>query len=192
MIGRAYRQLRAGGGCYTKHDETKYRRVAMNTKYLLAFLAISFAATSSPALADAQAGAKVGRSVAGVWTVTATPRNCITGMPIPGAAFDGLFTFHKDGTLSVWVQNAAISLTRSPSHGLWQRDHGWSGYSYSFIHLRYDSSGLFAGKQVATGTLDLNEDGNGFTTDGTNTFFDAAGNPVGSGCATIAGTRFGL
>lgn len=137
-------------------------------------------------------GAHANRSIEGVWMVTITPRNCITGIPFPGAAFESLFTFHKGGTMSVWVQNATIALTRSPSHGLWKRDLGWSEYSFSFIHLRYDGSGFFTGKQVAQGTLVLSESGNEFTTDGANTFYDADGNPMGTGCANSIGTRFEL
>jgi hypothetical protein len=148
-------------------------------------------ALSIPANSDTS-GVHANRSVEGVWMVTITPRNCVTGLPIPGAAFESLFTFHKGGTMSVWAQNAVISFTRSPSHGLWIRDRGWSDYALSFIHLRYDGSGYFAGKQVAHATLALSESGDEFTTDSVNTFFDADGNPQGSGCANGIGTRFHL
>ena len=163
----------------------------MTTKSLATLTAISLATAFLPATVDAQADAKVERSVAGVWTAAFTPRNCVTGLPFPGAEFEGLLTFHKDGTLSVWVQNAVISVTRSPSHGLWDREQGWRKYSYTFIHLRYDNSGFFVGKQVATGTLELNETGQVFTADGSNTFYDVDGTPMGTGCAGIVGTRFG-
>jgi hypothetical protein len=146
---------------------------------------------SKPAHSDT-VGVQPNRNVAGVWMVTLAPRNCITGIPIPGAAFEGLFTFHKDGTMSVWVQNAVIALTRSPSHGLWKRDQGWSEYSFGFVHLRYDGSGFFAGKQVAEGTLVLSDDGNEFTSDSINTIFDVQGNPQGTGCGSAIGTRFEL
>ena len=36
---------------------------------------------------------------------------------------------------------------RSPSHGVWQRDHGWQDYSFTFTHYRYDASGAFIGSQ---------------------------------------------
>lgn len=161
--------------------------------FALALATAFFCSTVVPKAANSEIlGADARRSVAGVWTVTLTPRNCITGFPIPGAAFESLYTFHKDGTMSVWVQNAVIALTRSPSHGLWKRDRGWREYSLSFVHLRYDGSGFFAGQQVAEGTLVLSDSGNEFTSDSTNTFFDADGNPQGTGCGSAVGTRFQL
>lgn len=163
----------------------------MDTKLLSTLAAVFLATAFSAATVTARADAKVERSVAGVWTAAFAPSNCVTGFPFPGAEFDGLLTFHKDGTLSVWVQNAVISVTRSPSHGLWEREHGWKNYSYTFIHLRYDNSGSFIGKQVANGSLELNEAGDGFTAEGSNTFYDVDGNPMGTGCAGIVGTRFG-
>jgi hypothetical protein len=155
-------------------------------------LAIVLTSAISPANADVQADPGVRRSVEGVWTVTITPRNCVTGDPIPGAEFESLFTFHRDGTLSAWLQNAFISVTRSPSQGLWRREHGWSRYSFGFVHLRYDSSGFFAGKQTARGNLELNDQGDGFTTDSATALFDADGLPLGGGCASSVGTRFDL
>ena len=62
----------------------------------------------------------------GVWLVTVTPRNCVTGVPIPAAAFEALYTFHNDGTMSAWLQNSTITTTRSPNHGLWKRENGSS------------------------------------------------------------------
>lgn len=155
-------------------------------------LAIVMASALAPANADDQPAPVVRRSVEGVWTVTITPRDCTTGSPFPGAEFEGLFTFHKGGTMSAWLQNAFITVTRSPSQGLWKRDHGWSSYSFGFIHLRYDSSGFFVGKQTAAGKLTLNERGDQFTTDSTTALFDADGLPLGGGCASSVGTRFEL
>ena len=139
---------------------------------------------------DARAGGYMERGLEGVWKVTTTPRNCVTGDPVPGAAFEGLFTFHKDGTMSVWVQNAVISTTRSPSHGLWQRDLGRHKYLFTFVHLRYDSSGLYSGVQESGGTLKLDKSGDAFTTDSSTTPFDLNGNPLTTGCANAVGTRF--
>lgn len=162
----------------------------MIAKSVTTLAAVALLTAFSSATVNAQSGAGVERSIAGVWMVTFSPHNCITGIPFPGASFQGLYTFHKDGTMSAWVQNAAIMITRSPSHGLWKRERGWSDYSLTFIHLRYDNAGFFSGKQVAEGTLALAESGNEFTTDGSNTFYDADGNPMGTGCASSVGTRF--
>lgn len=92
--------------------------------------------------------------------------------------------------MSVWVQNAVITVTRSPSQGLWQRDLGWRKYLFQFIHLRYDSSGLYIGAQESAGTLALDKSRNEFTTDSATTLFDVNGNLQGMGCATAVGTRF--
>src|SRR5262245_24897180 len=88
------------------------------------------------------------RSLEGVWDVTIRPRNCATGEPIPTAVSKTIWTFHSGGTMSVWAQNATITTTRSTSFGLWKQDHGWSNYSYKFVHLRYNlTTGAFVGKQ---------------------------------------------
>ena len=129
----------------------------------------------------------------GVWLVTVTPRNCVTGVPIPAAAFEALYTFHNDGTMSAWLHNSTITTTRSPNHGLWKREHGSSEYSFKFVHLRYNlTTGVFIGKQEGGGLLVLGESGDEFTTDGSSAMFDANGNPTGTGCSNSLGTRFKL
>jgi hypothetical protein len=142
----------------------------------------------------AQDGEEQERSLEGVWRARITPRNCVTGIPNPTAAFEALFTFHKGGTISAWVQNSVITVTRSPSHGLWKRERGWSDYSFKFVHLRYNlTTGELSASQVSGGTLVLGENGDEFTTDASTTSFDVNGNPIGSGgCSNSVGTRFKL
>ena len=127
----------------------------------------------------------------GVWQVTTTPRNCVTGVPIPTTPFEFLFTFHKGGTMSASLQNLTITITRSPGHGLWQREHGRGDYSFKFVHLRYDlATGAFLGSQVARGTLRLSESGDQFTTNSQNQVFDVNGHLTITSCANSVGTRF--
>ncbi len=142
----------------------------------------------------AQEGEWSKRGLQGVWQVRITPRNCITGVPIPAAAFEALFTFHRGGTMSAWVQNATIHTTRGPSHGLWERVHSWSDYYFKFVHLRYSpTTGAFLGKQESDGLLGMSESGDEFITDGSTTVFDVNGDPTGApGCSNSVGTRFKL
>jgi len=130
------------------------------------------------------------RSLDGVWLVTITPRNCATGESIPAAAFESLYTFHNDGTMLVSFRNNVLTLERSAAHGIWRRDPG-SDYSFKFVHLRRNvTTGAFAGKQEAQGTLVLSDSGDEFTTDGATRVFDTTGNPAGTSCSTSVGTRF--
>jgi hypothetical protein len=174
-----------------------YQESSMNKQTILIYkkalttiIAIATLSAFSSAATSAHAGTSMHRTVEGVWMVTTTPRNCNTGAAVPGAAFEGMFTFHKDGTMSAWMQNSLITVTRSPSHGLWQRDLGWRKYVFKFIHLRYDASGFYSGIQEAEGSLILDKSGNEFTTDSATTVFDVDGNVLGGGCATAVGTRF--
>ncbi len=130
-------------------------------------------------------------SLEGVWRVRLRPRNCVTGVPIPTAEAEALLTYHKGGTLSAWAQNSTITITRSPSHGLWQREHGRGDYSFKFVHLRYDlATGAYLGSQVARGTLRLSERGDQFTTDAQSQLFDVNGHLTITGCSNSVGTRF--
>ena len=131
------------------------------------------------------------RSLVGVWLVKITPRNCTTGDPI--AAFESLWTFHKDGTMLFSVNNSFV-LERTAAHGLWRRDLGWSDYSFKFVHLRRTlTTGLFAGKQESGGTLLLSESGDEFTTDAHTIVYSVDGIPtLPPGCSNAVGTRFKL
>jgi hypothetical protein len=166
----------------------------INRKFTYSIVAMVIAlAISSPAV-TAQNGDEPERSLAGVWQSRILPHNCTTGVPIPTAAFESLFTFNSDGTMSAWVQNAVVTVTRGPAHGLWRRDRGWSEYSFKIVHMRYNlTTGAFNGKQESGGTLALSDTGDEFTTEGWTQQFDAAGNPSPQqGCSTSVGTRFKL
>jgi len=166
---------------------TTLKKITFGTVAVMIALALS----QTSVIAQEDEGLE--RSVEGVWEVTTTPRNCTTGAPIPAAAFQAIFTFHKDGTMSVWAQNATITTTRSTSFGLWKRERGWSDYSFKFVHLRYNlSTGAFIGKQEAIGSLTLSDSGDEFTTDSITVIYDASGNPGASSCANSIATRFKL
>ncbi len=136
---------------------------------------------------------KIRRHVEGVWLVKITPRNCTTGDPIPTAAFESLFTFHRDGTMLVSLRNNSLVVERTAAHGLWRRDRGWSDYSFKFVHIRRNlTTGLFAGNQEGFGTLVLSESGDEFTTDGYSIVYSVDGIPGTPGCSNSVGTRFKL
>jgi hypothetical protein len=80
-----------------------------------AIVAIAIALAVSQATVTGQ-GQAPDRSLAGVWVVKITPRNCATGEPIPTAAFEALFTFHEDHTMSVSLRNNSLTLERTAAH----------------------------------------------------------------------------
>ena len=166
-------------------------KITLFAAFTIDIMALVIASAASLDTVTAQQDNGQKRSIEGVWRVRTTPRNCVTGVPIPAAAFEGLFTFHQDGTMSVWAQNPTITTTRSPGHGLWRRDQGWGEYSFGFTHLRYSAStGVFLGKQDAIGTLVLDESGDAFTSEGHATVFDVNGTPATPGCSDSIGTRY--
>ena len=135
------------------------------------------------------------KRIEGVWLVQITPRNCTTGDPIPAAAFESLFTFHRDGTMLASFRNNSLVLERTAAHGLWRRGLGWSDFdhSFKFVHIRRNlTTGLFAGKQEGGGTLVLSESGDEFTTDGYSIVYSIDGIPGTPGCSNSVGTRFKL
>jgi hypothetical protein len=127
------------------------------------------------------------RTLAGVWEVTTTPRNCSTGEPIPAAAFVAIHTFNKDGTMSSTVSSG----TPIPFHGLWRRELGWSDYSFRRLRiLRNPTTNLYSGKQEIGGTLTLSESGNEYTADEYMIVYSIDGIPSPPSCINSVGTRF--
>jgi hypothetical protein len=131
------------------------------------------------------------RGIAGVWLVSIAPKNCVTNDPVPGAEFESIWNFDKDGTMSVWVQNATITTTRSPSYGIWRKQLGSNEFSFKFIHLRYGlGSGIYLGMQEALGALTFSKSGDEFVSNSANRVFDTSGTQSGGGCADGYGTRY--
>lgn len=163
-------------------------RTLTTIKYGIVAIAIALAVSQATVIAQGDAPE---RSLEGVWQVSVTPHNCITGVPIPTAAFEALMAFHKDGTLSAWFQNSTITVTRSPFFGLWKSEQGWGEYSTKYVALQYNlTTGAFSARQVSQGTLVLGNSGDEFTSSGSTTVFFANGNPPVTGCSTSVGTRF--
>jgi hypothetical protein len=131
------------------------------------------------------------RTIVGAWRTQVTLLNCDTGEP--GPSLRGLFTFHEGGTRSEWgVAPGSTPAARSPSHGVWAREHGWQDYSFVFTHYRYNARGGLIGSQRVTATLELDDDGDHFTTQSGVEVLDVDDNVIGRGCATAAGTRIEL
>ena len=166
-----------------------------NRKSTYSVIALVIALAISPAVVTGQNGDEPERSLEGVWLATIVPRNCTTGDPIPNAAFETIWTFHKDGTMLVSIRNGSITLERTAAHGLWRSTRGWSDYAFKFVHIRRTvSTGAFFGKQEGGGTLVLSESGDEFTSDGWSVAYTVGGVPVNPtpGCSNAAGTRFKL
>ena len=162
----------------------------MRQTLAVASLAVITAVTIPPGTAygqNSQSDARE-RTIVGAWRTQVTLVNCDTEEP--GPSLRGLFTFHDGGTLSEWgVAPGSTPALRSPSHGVWQREHGWQDYSYIFVHYRYNASGVLIGSQRVTAQLELHDDGDHFTTQAAVKVLDVNENVIGTGCATAAGTR---
>ena len=123
------------------------------------------------------------RSLVGTWQTLVTPRNCATGVPV-APAFPGILTFNKGGTLT------GTSTAVSSVFGVWKREQGWRNYSFAFLSLRYNSTGVFIGTQKVRQTVEISSGGNSFTSTGSVEVLDVNGTVIGTGCSTSTGTRF--
>lgn len=163
------------------------RKTLATIKYRL--ITIAIALSISQAMVSAQ-NAPPERTLEGVWEVRTTPRNCTTGDPIPAAAFVGLYTFHKDGTMISWYSSG----TPATGQGLWRRELGWSDYSFKLRRLLRSTTtpSVFSGKQEIGGTLTLSESGDEYTSDEYMIVYSIDGVPGTPACINSVGTRFKL
>ena len=129
------------------------------------------------------------RTIQGVWRTAVTPRNCQTGDAI--LTFPGLFTFNQGGTMSEYgIGPGSSPALRSPGHGVWQREHGWQDYSFTFTFYRYNASGVLLGSQTIRATLELGASGDEFSSRSLIETLDVNDNVIGTACGTAVGTRF--
>jgi hypothetical protein len=126
------------------------------------------------------------RSLEGVWQVRTIPRNCTTGEPIPAAAFEALYTFHRDRKMTSWYSSG----TPSPGQGLWRSELGWRDYSFRLVRILRTPTMVYSGKQEIGGTLTLNESGDLYTSDEYMIVYSIDGVPSTPACINSVGTRF--
>lgn len=124
--------------------------------------------------------------IEGVWQTAVTLRVCQTGAAI--RTFRGLTTYHEGGTVSEFSAGSS-PVVRSPAHGTWKRVDRTT-YTGSFIFLRFNTDGSFAGTQKTTVINELGPDENTYDSTASIQILDANDNVVMTACATAVGTRF--
>jgi hypothetical protein len=132
------------------------------------------------------------RALEGAWVAKVTPKNCVTGDPIPAAAFEALLTFNQGGTtlMSVKGNTNIANVVRTPFHGIWRKDHGWSEYTFKVMHIRSNATTMeFIGLQETGGTITLGESGDDYTANTYTVVYSIDGVPGTGGCSTTVGKR---
>lgn len=157
----------------------------MFTKSLLTAAAVGLVLASSPARAQSDEG------IAGLWNVRVTLTNCATGepLPFPGATFDALALFERDGTMH--DTNANSPLVRSSSFGIWRHVVDRT-YRFAFKVFGFDSAGATpTGSTIVRHRVVLSKNGNAYSSNGTAEFYDVSGNRMlPDGCSRSTATRF--
>ena len=156
----------------------------MFTKSLLTAAAVGLVLANAPARAEADEG------LAGLWNVRVTLTNCATGepLPFPGATFEALALFERDGTMH--DTNANSPLIRSSGFGIW-RHVSDRVYRFAFKLFRFDSAGATpTGAQIVRHRVVLGKDANTYSSSGTAEFYDVSGiRMLPDGCSRSTAPR---
>ena len=147
---------------------------------IVSLLAASVGVASSNPLTNAE-----GSRIVGVWDVSVTLYNCVTGAQ--GPTFPALHKYELGGTGQV---EPAGSSPANPLHLMVWEYLGKGQYSASIKFFRYDQSGVI-GTTVISNVVWLDKDGTQYSGSGIAELFDLDGNKVGvAGCPSLSGTRF--
>lgn len=154
----------------------------MKTKMMIILIGL---ATSFGGAAQDGAPSGPAASLEGTWQVQITLRNCATGEPL-GQPFPALASFDFAGTV-VTSDGSMSPATRGSGHGIWRRVKGRSFAALTEAFLFTD--GARSGKQLIEQEITLDSEGRRFDSIVSAMVFNAAGQPVFSGCASSVGQR---
>ncbi|MEO8010679.1 MAG: hypothetical protein ABI650_03440 [Dokdonella sp.] len=130
-----------------------------------------------------------GRGIVGTWQVKVSLHDCTSGVQI-GMPFDSLLTFADGGTLTETTANAMFHpAVRSGGHGYRNRD---SRSRYTAATLAYvTANGALTRIQKITRSIVMGPNPDEFSVPRADIrFFDPAGNPLMTGCASAVAVRF--
>ena len=147
---------------------------------MLGFLFVSIVLLAGSQLRATAIGLAEARNLEGTWITSVTPVDCVSGSQV-APAFPGILSFHLGGTMS------GTSAVAPAVFGYWDR----SGAEYKFAgtFLRYNSSGVYIGRQTIRQKVTIGQEGGEFTSTGSVEILDTNGNVIGNGCATSTGIR---
>lgn len=133
-----------------------------------------------------------GRQIEGTWSIVTTNRDCATGEL--GRTFPAMETFARGGTTVEFSLGAATSGqtplgNRTTSQGVWNYISN-RVYSSASMNFRFDSLNVYIGTTRRDAEILLSDDGNSFTSSGTERFYNASNILTGTRCNNQAGTRF--
>jgi hypothetical protein len=133
-----------------------------------------------------------GKKLEGVWTIITANRDCSTG--VLGRTFPSMETFARGGTSVEFSLGAATSGlanlgNRTSSQGIW--NYGSNGvYTSASQFYRFDISNVYIGSARRDAEILLSDDGETFTSNGTEKFYNPAGVLTGTRCNAQSGSRF--
>jgi len=149
---------------------------------------------SASSAAVGQQSVAQARTVAGVWHVQVTIRDCATGVAL-APPVRSLVTFAADGTLRESVGGGGFAPgQRSDGHGTWTHKGGQT-YDQRFVAMINFATapgpgpGFEAGWIVVHHTVELT-DADHFESSGSNNFYRLNGDVYRTGCSTASGARF--
>jgi hypothetical protein len=126
-------------------------------------------------------------SLQGTWRLDMSPKNCLTGAPIPPFSF--LVSFAQDGSLTEIINAAAFQPgQRSTGLGVWSHTQSNSYKSVSDAFILFDSPAFTRGRQRLK--WDITVDGDQAKVTSVGQFLDLNGNVLANTCADGTATRF--
>lgn len=128
-------------------------------------------------------------TLVGSWDAQVTARDCETGEPIPFIpVFPALMTYELGGTMQE-TDLGAPGVVRLPGQGVWHQKRG-GRYSSAFRYLKFAPDRTYLGVNVVRSSIRVSRNGDEYSSTDALEIFDAAGNLIGTGCATQTATRF--
>jgi hypothetical protein len=132
-------------------------------------------------------GARWDNGLEGTWHLQVTVSDCTTGQPLR-PAFPALFTLAKGGTATIITGGQPPSLF-TPQLGVWRHTQGHY-YTAVTDAFAFNAAGALIQKFRYARVIQLANGGDSFTDKIALQIFDAADNPIGTGCGSTVGTRF--
>jgi hypothetical protein len=146
-------------------------------------LVICLSAMFTPAWGSGQGG---GGRLEGTWDVRVTIRNCQTGAEI--RSFDSVTTFIFGG-ITIDSTSGMPQALKTPGQGVWNHVSG-NIYHISFKTFNFDPANNYTGWTKITHQVELDSNGNAYTSAGIAEVHAPNGTLLTTGCSTTTATRF--